>query len=283
MWSSKDRVRETDRQVDIACRKSTPNALDDAAGLGLGEVNHLLEQHFAHPVAPPVRLTLPAVRELILTAPPPAAPTPWYRTLLQPGRLTVAAATGVLAAAVLAYVPAVPATMPALEATVYARTEEAGQPLPSPEQFLRQAGRSPHQGHIRIINPTFQPPDSTGPREYITIVVTDGSRRALDATVREFNASSDGLKLIPQFREGQVTRKLSVLEWMELMRQKNGTLPVVPPHLLAAQAAREQAAEEWRLPVELQDERLMLLMEQAEARAARKQEKAAQQVSGRMP
>lgn len=174
MWSS-DKPTLRDRHLDIACRKSTPNALDDTTGQELGDVNQLLAQHFAQPVPPPPHLSWMAVQDLILQAPAPAAPLPWYRTLFQPGQLAMASATAAIAITLFAFVPVYRTSVPALEGTVYARGGDQATALPTSE------GLAPVVTGKRRVIYLESRPTSGGPASQRTVVAStpEGQLEAL--------------------------------------------------------------------------------------------------------
>lgn len=255
MWSSN---RHDERLLDIACRKSTPNSLDDTAGQELGEVNLLLEQRFSQPVAPPPNLDWEAVTRLVMTAPAPEPPMPWWRVALQPGQLAAACAVAGLAVAAFVSLPIYPTNVPAIEGTVYARGNDAALSLPAPatvmpEKSAKKRGlmtftkevttSSDGAGHhIRIdIEKHVKSPVPLGAdateltpqqvhqeiREYVTITQTeDISGASLMEEVREMNAKAGGewqFNVSP--RQIEIEKRISMMEAFKQRFGGEGFLP----------------------------------------------------------
>jgi|GEM_PF-5151952 len=249
MWSSN---RHDERLLDIACRRSTPNSLDDSAGQELGEVNLLLEQRFSQPVPPPQNLTWVAVTRLIMTAPAPTPPIPWWKVALQPGQLAAACAVAGLAVAAFVSLPIYRTQVPALEGTVYARSNDSALSLPPPAAVMPKGLSTKHgtmtftkevtigsdeAGHHinieiekHITSPVPMSTDSTEVtpeqlhqeiRAYGIITQTeDISGASMIEDVREMNAKAgDGWEFSVSPKQTEIEKRISM---MEAFRQRFG-------------------------------------------------------------
>jgi hypothetical protein len=251
MWSSN---RHDERLLDIACRRSTPNSLDDSAGQELGEVNLLLEQRFSQPVPPPENLTWDAVTRLIMTAPAPQPPMPWWKVALQPGQLAAACAVAGLAVAAFVSLPIYRTQVPAIEGTVYARGNDAALSLPPPAALLPSkhgkitftkevtVGSDEAGHHINIeiqkhiTSPVPLSTDSTELtpkelhqeiREYATITQTeDISGASMMENVREMNAKAGGGgEYIVSPKQITIEERISMMEAFKQHFGGEGFLP----------------------------------------------------------
>lgn len=300
MWSS-DKPSLHDRHLDIACRKSTPNALDDTTGQELGDVNQLLAQHFAQPVPPPPHLSWMAVQDLILQTPLPAAPLPWYRTLFQPGQLAMASAAAAIAITLFAFVPVYRTSVPALEGTVYARGGDQATALPTSEGLApvvtgkrrviylesrptsggpasqRTVADSTPQGQLealgRLPGGSSDDPELAAMasqqmlRPYLKMIETDDiSYARMQEEVRALNQQSGtDVQFFLNTRETEIVERMTALELFRRTIGGDGFLPKTSirgaKQLILL--SDEQLAADEHLPREL-----LLLMEQAAAAQA---------------
>lgn len=212
-----------DRHIDIACRKSTPNSLDDQEALELGEVNLVLERYFREPVPAPRRLDFAAAKVLVLAQPDAKPVIPWYQQALMPGHLAVGTLCCVLLYLGVTMVPVTSRSVPAVEARIYAAGTDSLNPLPPPTTIV-SVDSLLRQKNVQV---TEHPSKSSvpgvvtkKPLSYATFIVPQelGGRPEVESSLRDLShqlqLGDPTVKLVPSYREVEMHQKMTIIDIM---------------------------------------------------------------------